>query len=123
MYTAHAYAAIEPAIVITVAINGTPRRVTPATAFGAMPSNDKGNKVRGGWSIVSAMITGQNRMNVRHMKTANAVLLTNADDRKKYAAELPSPDGSPPPFAAVRNGLPNPKKKIATKTITLMRIA
>src|SRR5437764_2360413 len=108
MYTAQAYAAIDPATVITVAISGTPRLVTAATAFGAMPSNDHANSVRGGCSIVSAMITGQKRTNVSTMKIANAVLFTNADDRKKYAAELPSSDGSPPPLAAVRKSFPKP---------------
>src|SRR5436305_1462486 len=113
---------MEPATVITVAINGTPRFVTAATAFGMIPSNDQANNVRGGWSIVSAMITGQKRTNVSTMNTANAVLFTNADDRKKYAAEVPSSDGSPPPLAAVRKSFPKPWKKMATNTITLTRI-
>src|SRR5438128_8388844 len=107
---------------MTVAMSGTPRRVTAATAFGAIPSKDQANIVRGGCSAVSAMITGQNRTNESTMKMANAVLLTYADDSTKYAPDEPSADGSPPPFAAVRKSFPKLWKKIATNTMTLTRM-
>src|SRR5437764_8145186 len=68
------------------------------------------------------MITGQKSTNVSTMKIANAVFLTYAAERKKYAADVPSCEGRPPPFAAVRNGFPKLRKKMPTKTTTLSRI-
>src|SRR5919198_1373625 len=118
---AHAYAAIASTTVIPVATSGTPA-VTLVTAFGAMPSNDHANSVRGGCSVVSAMITGQNSTNVEHRKTAKTMPLTCADVRTKYAPDVPSLSGSPPAKAAVTKSLPKLWKKIATSTITLTRI-
>ena len=102
---------------------GTPRRVTFVIADGAMPSNDHANIVRGGCSVVSAMITGQKSTKEATKKIANAVFPTCAELRTKYAAEVPISDGRPPPNAAVRKSLPNDQKKIATRTKTLPRIA
>src|SRR5213593_1636489 len=101
-------------IVIAVATTGTPRLFTVATDLGAMLSNDHAKSVRGGWSDVSARITGQKSTNVATRKTAKTVLLTCAEVSTKYAPDEPSWVGSPPPKAAARNDWPNEWKKIAT---------
>ena len=68
---------------ITVAVIGTPRRVTFVTAAGRIPSNDHANIVRGGCNVVSAMITGQKKTNEATRKTAKAGLPTCIEVRMK----------------------------------------